>query len=147
MKDCIEITNVDLTKFVQKVYDLSKPQGMGYLQYIPGPLTNQEAEDIVNKQLESTKSSPMIQGYKAIMSLDYVNGRSCKMTIFKTEDEKLWIRNPWFDHTDNLLEMLLSGFNIKLEKRNVHSPACVCIDCETGEDDLSSCNDYYGFDY
>ena len=38
----IDITGVDLRKFVQMVYALSRPLGLGYLHYTPMPLSEEE---------------------------------------------------------------------------------------------------------
>jgi hypothetical protein len=34
----IDISGIDLVKFAQAVYELSKPQGLGFLHFSPGPL-------------------------------------------------------------------------------------------------------------
>lgn len=123
----IEITGVDMAKFIKKAYDLSKPLGMGYFQYTPEPLTDEEAQSLINKK------DPKIK-----CSLDYVKGRACKMTVHKevegsllNKKERLFIRAPWFDHTDSQLKELLEhcGFHINLETKE-HAPACTCGICE-----------------
>lgn len=123
----IEITGVDMAKFVKKVYELSKPLGMGFLHFTPEPLSDEEAKSLIND------NDPKIK-----CSLDYVKGRSCKMTVHKeisgsmfNKKEKLFIRSPWFDHTDSQLKELLEhcGFNINLETKE-HAPACTCQNCE-----------------
>ncbi len=43
----IEITGVDLRKFIQEVYALSRPQGLGILHYQEGDLSDDEAKSIV----------------------------------------------------------------------------------------------------
>lgn len=44
----IDITDINLRKFVQTVYDLSRPVGMGYLQYVPGPLSDEYADRLIH---------------------------------------------------------------------------------------------------
>ena len=95
-KNMIEITGIDLNLFVKKVYDLSKPQGLGFLHYTEQPLIDEE----VNSILEHANYNDVR------LSMDYVKGRACKMTVFKTDD-KLWIHNNWYDHTKEQLSVLL----------------------------------------
>ena len=45
----IDITEIDLVEFVKRVYDLSKPQGLGFLHYEAGQLSTDEAKKIVGK--------------------------------------------------------------------------------------------------
>lgn len=84
----IDITGVDLRAFTKKVYELSAPAGRGLLHYVPGGLTDEEVDQL----LKSTSPA-------AVLSLDYVKGRGCKMTVWKDGGGKLIISNPWFDHT------------------------------------------------
>lgn len=43
----VDITGVNLKEFAKEVYNLSGPQGMGTIHYIPGPLSDDVAEEIV----------------------------------------------------------------------------------------------------
>lgn len=97
----IEITGVDLIAFVKAVYNLSKPQGFGFFHYNTDPLTNEEAKMCI------LDNNPRIA-----VSMDYVNGRACKMTVFK-KDDGLFIYDDWYDHTDDQFEQLLNTFGIK----------------------------------
>jgi len=125
----IEVTGIDLVKFVKKVYELSRPLGMGFLQFTPDPLTDEQAKGLISVH----KKDPSIK-----LSLDYVNGRSCKMTVYKETEgklfnkkEKLFIRDNWYDHTDSQLKELLKdcGVNYQTEGK-AHAPACTCDTCE-----------------
>ena len=116
----IEITGVDLVEFVKKVYELSVPQGMGMLHYTPNPLSDEEAKQIVDR----FKGDKMLA-----LSMDYVKGRACKMTV-RREDGKLTISDNWYDHTDRAYQQLLEHFNIQKPAENEHGCACNCIDCQ-----------------
>jgi hypothetical protein len=87
MDKMIEITGVDLRELVKAAYDLSQPQGLGFIHYIPGPLSDKEADEII-------KSSE--RGEIAVC-MDYVKGRAVKMAA-RQKDGKLYIDNSWFDH-------------------------------------------------
>ena len=95
----IDITGVDLRKFVQEVYARSSPQGLGMLHYQDGGLPDAEADAIIARSKDDKRIA---------VSMDYVRGRSCKMVVFRHGD-KLEIRDAWFDHTDAALNALLQA--------------------------------------
>ena len=115
----IDITGIDPVKFVQKVYELSIPQGMGFLHYTTSLLSEEESFDIV----QHTQSSNIV------LSMDYIRGRACKMNVFN-EKGKWMIHDSWYDHTDSQLKKLLSAFNIKVTGSKEHGCACNCGDCQ-----------------
>ena len=91
----IEITGANLTKAVKHAYNLSSPQGLGYLHFEEGELTDEEAESLVNKD---NLGFPI--------NMDYVKGRACKFRVFGDEG-RLFIEPSWYDHTkDDLTELL-----------------------------------------
>jgi len=102
----IDITGVNLVKFVQDVYDLSRPQGFGFLHFTPEPLSDSDAQDIV----ASTGDHGRI-----VFSTDYVRGRACKMTAFRNGD-KIEIDDSWYDHSQQQLDELLSRHGIARTK-------------------------------
>lgn len=104
MEGMIKITGLDLTKFVQKVYELSKPQGLGILHFQEGGLSEEDAKAIINREGKADRIA---------VSMDYVQGRACKMTVFR-EDGDLFIRPNWYDHSRSQLEELLGDFGISL---------------------------------
>ena len=120
----LDVTFVDPIKFIKKVYDLSISQGLGFLHFEEGGLTNLEAQKILDIW-EKDK-----QFY---LSMDYIKGRACKMIVFR-EGNKLFIRVPWYDHTDRQLKILLKSVwpkNKQLPKlEGEHGVSCNCIDCQ-----------------
>jgi hypothetical protein len=114
----IDVTGIDLIRFVKKVYDLSFPQGLGFLHFQSGSLKDEEAKVFIH---EKDKYN--------IVDMDYVKGRSCKMNIFK-QDNKWFIKDSWYDHTDKQLQELLLEFNIKIVEKKEHNIACNCNDCK-----------------
>lgn len=58
----IDITDVNMVEFVKKVYDLSRPQGMGMMHFTPVPLTDEEAKSLINDD--------------GTVNMDYVRGRA-----------------------------------------------------------------------
>ena len=110
----IDVTGVDLVKFAQKVYELSVPQGLGFLHFTPKPLSDEEAKELIcNGELD----------------MDYVHGRACKMNV---RDNK--INDAWYDHTDDQLKELLDAFGIKAKTAAAHGYACNCTKCQTRRD-------------
>jgi len=115
----IDITGINLIEFVKKTYELSSPQGLGFLHAKGGGLTDEEAKKFIN-------NNPKYGN--CIISMDYVHGRACKMQVFK-EGDRLEIRDSWYDHTEHQFNKLLAHFNIKREEEKEHSPSCNCEDC------------------
>ena len=93
MINMIDITGSDLVKVAQAVYDLSKPQGMGFLHAKSGGLSDEQAKSL-------------IQEGRIALRMDYVSGRACKMTVFRDQG-KLLIRDNWYDHSENQLMELI----------------------------------------
>lgn len=96
----IDITGVDLRKFVADVYDLSVPQGMGFLHARPGDLP----DEVIDNILKNTPPAIAV-------SMDYVLGRACKMTVYRKEGALL-IGAKWFDHSQEQLNELLRRHGI-----------------------------------
>lgn len=118
----IEITGVNLIKFIRKVYELSIPQGIGILHYKEGILSNEEVISLLHPL------NPII------IDMDYVKGRACKMQVFKIK-ENLFIRDNWYDHTNEQLRELLKHAlpnDVKFQVLDCqeHSVVCECIDCQ-----------------
>lgn len=116
----IDITGVNLIQFIKKVYDLSLPQGLGFLHYRSDSLSDEEA-----------KENLIPDNNRIIVDMDYVRGRACKMVVFK-EKEKLLINYPWYDHTDQALQQLLTELGIgdrMPEDNSKHSIGCNCSKC------------------
>lgn len=103
MKDMIEITGIDLKKFAQKVYELSVPQGMGFIHAKSGGLSDEDAQALLDKEKNDSRIA---------LLMDYVHGRACKMTVFK-EEGKLFMRDSWYDHSDWSLSQLMKFVNEK----------------------------------
>ena len=98
----IDVTGIDLVAFAKKVYDLSSPLGLGFLHYTPEPLSDEDAKKCIIKK------------GNVILSMDYVNGRACKMNILKERDTGKWIiRDEWYDHSEEQYKELLDYFNIR----------------------------------
>jgi len=125
MKNMIEITGVDLKEFTKKVYELSLPQGLGFLHYQSGGLSDEQAEQIVSggNRLFNRPND------RIALDMDYISGRACKMVVFK-EEGRLYINKNWYDHTDTQLKMLLEHFNINISEKKEHGVACNCLDCQ-----------------
>lgn len=112
--------NIDLVKFVQKVYELSQPRGYGHLHFQSGGLSEEEATAEVARCSKGSLT----------LSMDYVRGRGCKMSVYRQLDGSLSIRIPWYDHTDEQLADLLGTFGIEPSNGIAHSPSCCCTVCD-----------------
>ena len=95
MEHHIEITGCSLVKVAQAAYKLSKPQGLGFLHFKESDLSKEHAESLI---IDGNSHVPLC--------MDYVNGRAVKLVVFNKEG-KLYIRDKWFDHSDqDLLDLL-----------------------------------------
>lgn len=103
----IDITGIDLRKFVSEVYNISNPVGMGFLQYMDGEIP----EETLNRIVEQGNNNTMLA-----IHMDYVHGRQCKMTVFKSGDQ---LRAPdfWYDHTEAEYVELLKRCGIDWDNR------------------------------
>ena len=113
----IDVTGVDLVEFAKKVYELSVPQGLGFLHFKPEPLTDEEAKGCIRRE------------GNIVLDMDYVNGRACKMVV-RSENGKFVISDTWYDHTDKALAQLLQHFGIAIPPSMQHGCACNCMDCQ-----------------
>ena len=113
----IEVTGVDLVKLAKKAYDLSRPQGLGFLNFTPKPLTDEEAGKLVRKD------DPLNP-----LDMDYVHGRSIKLTVSKKGD-KLFLKDNWYDHTDYQYRELLESVGVTAPVPTKHNVSCNCIEC------------------
>jgi len=102
MDDMIEITGADLRTLVKTAYNLSRPQGMGFRHFTPGPLDDETVDAILkNKDTQSD--------YSAAIYMDYVRGRVVKLGVFHTSEGRFYISKRWFDHSEaDLVELLIS---------------------------------------
>ena len=103
MEGMIELpANTDLVKLVKEVYDLSLPQGLGFLHFKPKPMSDDEAKEIVRRGEESNFG----------ISMDYVNGRSCKFYV-TNRDGKMFIARRWYDHSESSVRELCKRMDIQ----------------------------------
>ena len=112
----IKISNdIDLRELAKKVYELSRPQGMGIIHFQPGGLSDVDAEAITNC------------GNK--LNMDYVHGRACKFNVYEENGQRS-IPDNWYDHTDAEYKELLNAFGIEIPSDKDHGISCACPDCE-----------------
>jgi len=122
----IDVTGIDLIKFIKEVYKLSIPAGLGWLHFTEGELTSEEAKEI---------SDIWKNDKQFALEMDYIGGRACKMIVFRIKN-KLYIRSPWFDHTDIQLKKLLKTVWPKDKpfpelKEEEHGISCHCVHCQS----------------
>lgn len=106
MDETIDVTGVDLVKLIKEAYNLSEPQGMGFLHYKEGPLSDSEAQE-------------MLDAYEGIagiaVSMDYVHGRAVKLTVHQDGDQ-LYVYKNWFDHGEVKMEILMKHLGVEWTK-------------------------------
>jgi len=110
----IDVTGIDLVAFAKAAYELSSPQGLGFLQTRAGPLPDEDAKSLINGDQ---------------LHMDYVHGRAVKMFL-RMEDGKLIAPDSWYDHTHEQYDELLAQFGITRETKAEHGIACNCEKCQ-----------------
>lgn len=94
--------DTDLRALVSRAFDMSNPQGMGYLHHKPGPITEEEINSVLQ---DSNKPGELA------VRADYIRGRSVKLTVWKDEDGKYLIYGPdWLDHSPEDLNELVRPY-------------------------------------
>lgn len=107
--EVIDLTHMDFRKMIKKAYDLSVPQGLGFLNAERGPLPDTDVEGV----LQTCRDSQI-----EYLSIDYLKGRSIKLYIHQVLDDqrKCFVDHPdvkfymypyWYDHSTQALEELL----------------------------------------
>lgn len=86
--------------FIRKAYAMSKPQGMGFLHFEEGELSD---ADLLNIMEHAQCGS---------IHLDYVKGRSVKLFLQRDKGSKdysfgYFQPDPWYDHSMEQFEELL----------------------------------------
>lgn len=104
----IEIPADKLRDAVKLAFDLSAPQGLGFLHHREGGLEDEVVSEIIERDKDGCVAA----------SMDYVHGRSCKFHVYRggdygNHDDKLYIQSSWYDHSDRDLEELLTGLGIE----------------------------------
>lgn len=98
----INVTGCSLETLVRQAYNLSGPQGLGFLHYKDGSLADETVASIIERG----------KGDKTCaVGMDYVNGRSCKFYVYRG-DGGLWVKNNWYDHSTRDLEELLKSVGV-----------------------------------
>ncbi len=90
----IAISRENLPKVIAKAFDLSNPQGMGYLHFKPGGIPEDELNRILARADETENP------YRKNVRLDYVQGRAVKLSIDYEEGSQQWYLegDSWYDH-------------------------------------------------
>ena len=101
----ILLGNVDVRKLIREAYNLSSPQGLGFLHNYEGELSEREIDDIAKRAKEFGRP----------VSMDYVRGRSIKLRIYRTKDGREYIYDRWYDHSDEQLRELLRRVDVPYE--------------------------------
>lgn len=118
----IEVTGVPLETIVRAAYNPSRPNGLGHLHFKEGGLTDEEVAEIIGRFAESPFTA---------VGMDYVKGRSVKMTVRKDKEGRHFIQNRWYDHGDGALRSFLEAIGLSADlldkaraEEEAHITAC-----------------------
>ena len=102
----VTITRDNLPKVIAKAYELSQPQGMGFLHAKPGEIPDDVLQQIL------VRSDAGDNQYRKAIRLDYVQGRAIKLGIhFDAEAGSYYLEDTghgWYDHSDEQWVELLT---------------------------------------
>lgn len=107
MNDDIDITGCDLRVLIAKAYELSAPQGLGFLHSTQGPLSEATIDEIIVRGKDG--------GFGPV-DMDYVNGRSVKLRTAE-RDGKWYMPRRWYDHSEHQLSELCAAIGVKAPER------------------------------
>lgn len=113
------VADFDVAEFIRTVHSLSSAQGAGFLNDKAGLLPDSE----IPPYLQRLASEGRIR-------MDYIAGRSIKMSIHIHEDHYLIRDGAWYDHGDGEFNELLARFGITRGTEQKHSSHCQCDDCK-----------------
>lgn len=99
----INVTGVSLRAFVTAAFDLSPNPRLQHLGLAP----RQISEELLDR-IQADFDEGAQEGRLRALHLDYVDGRGCKMSMWRDDDGQLYIRDTWYDHTEQDLAALLS---------------------------------------
>jgi hypothetical protein len=87
--NCVFVAEADLVNLVKAVYKNSSPQGLGFIYYQEGGLSDEVAKSMI----DSDSLYPI--------NLDYVAGRACKFSATKVEGGVECFHSfSWYDHSE-----------------------------------------------
>lgn len=94
MSDFIDISGLDKAEVLAALYNASRPFGMGHLHYVPGDMTREEAQGIIDERGDDLKAMFGVGNRPApFLDFDYLRGRLIKCNL--SED----VLDVWrYDH-------------------------------------------------
>lgn len=111
--ELIRVTGVDLRKLVAAVYANSRPQGLGFVHHREGEMPRDLVEDFVG--------TVKLSGPGLVFYMDYVLGRACKFAMYRCENDDLWVRREWPDHSELDFRRMLRDSGLKEDLADVNS--------------------------
>ena len=95
MTEEIDLSGLNRADVLAVLYNSSKPQGMGFLQYDPAPMTREQAQEILDRNHTS---------------FDYLKGRVMKIDLSRNKlDTRLYNR----DNGEGTAERAISSLRSK----------------------------------
>lgn len=118
-KGWIDLGDINPEAFIRTVYELSCAQGRGFLVDQSSGISREEISPWVADLARAGR-----------VRLDYIKGRSCKMSLHKHDGRYFVREGSWYDHTDTQFDELLKRFGVTREAKPDHGGCCECDDCK-----------------
>lgn len=115
----MNISDLNKAAVLAALYNGAKPLGMGFLHYDPEPMTDVEAQTILDEY-----PTVVLEDYPAIVPqhakeiyFDYLKGRVMKIDLAKDEvDTRLYNRDNGSNAAENIVDRLrLTGLSMRSE--------------------------------
>lgn len=82
MSEPISLEGLDKAEVLMALYDAARPQGMGFLRYIPGPMPREEAERLVRTPEDDVCDAATREMFRRKdLYFDYIHGRVMKVNL------------------------------------------------------------------
>lgn len=99
----INVTGLNVRAFATAAFDLSPPPRLAHLGLAPRQISPEVLDQIVGDFDIGAQEGTLLA-----LRLDYVEGRGCKMSMWRDADGQLYIRDMWYDHDQDDLAALLA---------------------------------------
>ena len=103
----MNISNFNKAEVLAALYNRAKPQGMGFLQYTPGLMTTQDAQQILDN---------------GNTYFDYHNGRVMKIDLSSNEMRTgLYNRDNGENAAENAIAAIQTETEFKIRSQKIHA--------------------------
>lgn len=109
----IDVTACSMKGLAEAAYGMSESPDVDFLRF---------KKNVTRIDKHTFKQIMLTETDAIKMSMDHVHGRAVKLTVFKGDGERLFIKTPWKDHTDDQLRALCRRVGAKIPGEDWRPP-------------------------